>query len=84
MAAVTLEALLAPSSGTMWAMKGLSSMSSSSQVTCTAYSPGSVGQYSTSQEPSFWSLHSILACDGPSMANPEPTTTGLDEPGATH
>jgi len=59
--AVTLEAWLAWSSGAMRAMKGLCSMSRSSQVTCTAYSPGSVGQYNTSHDPSFWSVHSILA-----------------------
>lgn len=54
----------------MWAMKGESRMSSSSQMTCTAYSPGSVGQYRTSQEPSPLSSHSILACEGPSMEKP--------------
>lgn len=51
-------------------MKGESRMSSSSQITCTAYSPGSVGQYRTSQEPSPLSSHSILACEGPSMEKP--------------
>lgn len=51
-------------------MKGESRMSSSSQMTCTAYSPGSVGQYRTSQEPSPLSSHSILACEGPSMEKP--------------
>lgn len=54
----------------MWAMKGESRISSSSQMTCTAYSPGSVGQYRTSQEPSPLSSHSILACEGPSMEKP--------------
>lgn len=45
-------------------------MSSSSQMTCTAYSPGSVGQYRTSQDPSPLSSHSILAWEGPSMEKP--------------
>lgn len=45
-------------------------MSSSSHMTWTAYSPGSLGQYFTSHDPSFWSSHSIFAWDGPSMAKP--------------
>lgn len=66
----TLSGKQSGGAGWMWAMKGESRMSSSSQITCTAYSPGSVGQYRTSQEPSPLSSHSILACEGPSMEKP--------------
>lgn len=66
----TLSGKQSGAAGWMWAMKGESRMSSSSQMTCTAYSPGSVGQYLTSQEPSPLSSHSILACEGPSMEKP--------------
>lgn len=66
----TLSGKQSGTAGWMWAMKGESWMSSSSQMTCTAYSPGSVGQYLTSQEPSPLSSHSILACEGPSMEKP--------------
>lgn len=61
-------------------MKGESRMSSSSQMTCTAYSPGSVGQYRTSQEPSPLSSHSILACEGPSMEKPAERWEGSERP----
>lgn len=54
----------------MKAMYGLSLMSSSSHMMWTAYSPGSLGQYLTSHDPSFWSSYSIFAWEGPSMANP--------------
>lgn len=67
---LTLSGKQSGGAGWMWAMKGESRMSSSSQMTCTAYSPGSVGQYRTSQEPSPLSSHSILACEGPSMEKP--------------
>lgn len=40
----TLSGKQSGGAGWMWAMKGESRMSSSSQMTCTAYSPGSVGQ----------------------------------------
>jgi len=39
----------------------------------TAYSPGAVGQYEISADPSPLSLQSILACDGPSIENPTST-----------
>lgn len=60
-----------PGACTISAMNGLSWMSSFLQSTCTAYSPGSVGQYRTSQEPSPLSSHSIFAGDGPSTEKPD-------------
>lgn len=45
-------------------------MSSSLQRMWTAYSPGAVGKYVTSAEPSPLSLQSILAWEGPSIENP--------------
>ena len=59
-----------PMLGRTSAMKGALGMSSSLQRMWTAYSPGAVGQYEMSAEPSPLSLQSIFACDGPSIEKP--------------
>ena len=53
------------------AIKGDPGMSSSLHSTCTAYSPGAVGQYLTSAVWSPLSLQSILAWLGPSIEKPD-------------
>ncbi len=66
---VTFEGSKSPA-GMMSAMYGDLGMSSSLQRMCTAYSPGTVGQYVISAEPSPLSLQSILAWLGPSIEKP--------------
>lgn len=56
----------------MFTLNGDPEMCWSANLIATSYSPGSVGMYSTEQEPSLLSLHVILASDGPSMARERP------------
>ena len=64
---LTISPLPTPagSVGAIIAMNGELGISSLSHRTCTAYSPGDVGMYDTSADPSPLSLQFILAWDGP-------------------
>ena len=68
---LTLSGLTPSGMLVICAIKGDPGMSSSLHSTCTAYSPGAVGQYLTSAVWSPLSLQSILAWLGPSIEKPD-------------